>query len=326
VINNRKFYMQVALSIYKMILRFDPLITEQQVYAQGIELAQIMGLDKGKDGKRVVSHPDSAERYVATIANPVLVTDNYKISGIPDSILRDTLFALFGSPHKVVEYGGTSVDFDQRNYPGVWSPSIDTLLFCRALNSYDFSGMKKAVEIGTGSGFISKHLLRIAPGLEKITLVDLNPKAIDCAKDNIKDSRADYVAEDALDYIEGQSYDLIICNPPYIPRPVSIDDNPYEGVNLLNQLISRSREYLNPGGSFITNISSLCRYLTDRTISEAGVRSADMDSMTVPLKVFNVLNNPEWMDYLIREKGLQENEHDGYKYWHTITITEIRPE
>jgi hypothetical protein len=27
-----------------------------------------------------------------------------------------------------------------------------------------------------------------------------------------------------------------------------------------------------------------------------------LDSMDVPLKVFNVLNNPERMDYLIKEK------------------------
>jgi len=48
-----------------------------------------------------------------------------------------------------------------------------------------------------------------------------------------------------------------------------------------------------------------------------------LDNMEVPLKVFNVLNNPEWMDYLIKEKGLKKEYRDGHEYRQTLNMYEI---
>jgi hypothetical protein len=46
--------------------------------------------------------------------------------------------------------------------------------------------------------------------------------------------------------------------------------------------------------------------------------------MEVPLKVFNVLNNPEWMEYLIKEKWLKKEYRDGHEYRQTLYIYEIQ--
>jgi hypothetical protein len=40
----------------------------------------------------------------------------------------------------------------------------------------------------------------------------------------------------------------------------------------------------------------------DEFLNNPELEVKKLDSMEVPLKVFNVLNNPEWMDYLIKEK------------------------
>ena len=45
--------------------------------------------------------------------------------------------------------------------------------------------------------------------------------------------------------------------------------------------------------------------------------------MTVPLKVFNVLNNKEWLEFLL-ERGLHKEYKNGYEYWHSITTYEIK--
>jgi len=37
-------------------------------------------------------------------------------------------------------------------------------------------------------------------------------------------------------------------------------------------------------------------------------------SMEVPLKVYNILNNPKWIKYL-KKNGLQDRPVDGYDYW-----------
>jgi release factor glutamine methyltransferase len=312
-----------------MILDFDKDLSNLSIYANGMELSQYLGKDRDDKGRRI-THPDTESMLVATFDDPVLVTDNYRIAqlGEKDTTLRDTLFALYGSPIKRIVYDGTTIDFAQRKHPTVWGPSIDTLLFCRGLGKLDLKGIKTAVEIGSGSGFISGYALGKCPDLEEMTLVDFNPDAIACAKEWITDDRAKFHAGDGVKFMDHQRFDLIMCNPPYIPRPSSIDDNPYEGVGLLVDLVDRARDHLTPNGVFVTNISSLCRRIADKSIARAIasrkiVAASVIDELEVPLKVYNVLNNREWMEYLTQQKGLIAQPHDGYDFWHTISITKI---
>lgn len=307
-----------------MIIEFSDGLKKQDIYANGDELAQILGFDRDDKGNKVYSWPKDKKVHVAAFNNPVLVTDNFKIAQL-DSVKRDTLFALFSAPIKTTMYCNTSLDFEQKKYPGVWGPSIDTLLFCRALRKANLDFVKTAVEVGSGSGFISKFIINNSKSLKKINLIDLNSRARDCAKASIKDKRAKFFAGNAIKFLEKkQKYDLVMCNPPYIPRPKSIDVNPYEGLSLLVFLIKNAKRLLNENGVFITNISSLCWEMIVRVVKEAGVTMKVIDSMEVPLKVYNVLNNKEWMDYLLK-KGLKKEAKEGYDYWQTINIVVIMP-
>ena len=306
-----------------MILKFSKNLKRQDIYANGNELASIMGMDKNRDGERVMTYPEDDRKFVASIKDPILVTDAYKISKF-SPITRDTIFTLYGSPKRITEYDGVSVNFEQAKYIGAWGPSIDTLLFCRALGKIkkELSSVKNFVEIGAGSGFISKYLLEKFPNIKSATLVDLNSYAIESCKDNIKDKRAIFVCGDAVKYIKNKKFDLIICNPPYIPRPKSIDDNPYEGVGLLKYLINNSKNILNKGGRFITNISSLSEKEVGETIRQCGINDAKIDKMTVPLKVCNVLNNKKWLSYLLAH-GMKAKYENGYEFYQNITITKL---
>ena len=306
-----------------MIISFDRKLSKQAIFANGAELAQLMGLDKDKAGNRVHEHPKDKKLHVVTFDNPVLVTDNYKISQL-EPALRDTVFALFGSSEKTIEYDGTALEFDQQKYKGVWGPSIDTLLFCRAFTNSDLSEARTGIEVGSGSGFISKYILDNLSGLESMTLIDFNRYAMDCAHDNIKDKRAKFFAGNAIEFMEGKKYDLIVCNPPYIPRPKSIDDNPYEGIGLLCYLVTHPKELLTENGKLIINISSLCQKLVlGEMVKDCNVNSKELDNMEVPLKVYNVLNNEVWMNYLLG-KGLKKERREGYDYWQRLMITQIK--
>ena len=96
-------------------------------------------------------------------------------------------------------------------------------------------------------GFLSKYLLE-KTGVEAMYINDLDRRAVQCAMDNITDDRKLIIEGDGLEHLKKRKYDLIICNPPYIPRPRSIDDNPYEGVHVLHYLIHEGRKHLNAGG------------------------------------------------------------------------------
>lgn len=310
-----------------MKLAFTDDLHAMDIIAQGDELTQYLGMDRDSRGQRVRDRSDEDERLVATVKDPVLVTDNHRIAqlGAQSTTLRDTVFALYSTPLRTTEYDGVSLRSDAREHRGVWGPSIDTLLFCRALNKMDLSGVRTVAEIGCGSGYISAYMLRKAPNLETITLVDFNPDAIAWAGEWITDPRARFHAGDGAEFLEGKHFDMVICNPPYIPRPSSIDDNPYEGVSLLAWLIEHANEYLTPCGTHVTNISSLCQDIAERVIARSDVDATTIDSLEVPLKVYNVLNNPAWMEYLHDTRGFVSAPHDGYDFWHKISITGVRP-
>lgn len=53
-----------------------------------------------------------------------------------------------------------------------------------------------------------------------MALIDLNPHAEQCRQDNISAEKAYFHIGDAKVYLEDkQDIDLLVCNPPYIPRP-----------------------------------------------------------------------------------------------------------
>lgn len=307
-----------------LILRFDRDLKTQRIIANGGELAAIMGMDRDELGNRVYTYPKEKEVAVAAMEDPVLVTDYYRICRW-EPVLRDTVYALYRSLERATDYAGMVLEFTEYRYPGVWGPSIDTLLFCKGLTEEALAGVKSAVEIGCGSGFISKHILRCAPDLQQMVLVDINPHAIECARDHIADPRATFLTGDGIRYLAGRKFDLILCNPPYIPRPGGIEDNPYEGVGLLVHLITQCSDYLHAGGRVITNYSSLCADIAQQAIFGSGHEFQVMERLEVPLKVFNVLNNSAWMEYLKMRSRLQPARKNGYTYWHTISIIQIRP-
>lgn len=303
-----------------MIIKISPDLKKQEYWANGAELAGIMGRDRqGK--KRVLTYPENKKVFVHAFRKPVLLTDNYRIAQLPPT-LRDTLFSLCASHPRVVSYDGVSVFWDD-SHVGVWCPSIDTILFAKALKKIikKEKGIQDAVEIGCGSGFISKYLLEKSARVKSILINDINPFAIKCAMDNIKDKRVMFYAGNGLEKIKGKKFDLLLCNPPYVPRKSSIDDNPYEGIGLLNHLVHQGQEYLNDGGMVITNISSLCADIILKQKPEMKMRI--LERMEVPLKVNNILNNKSWLGYLTKKRGLKKRYRNGYEYWQEIMIVAL---
>lgn len=302
-----------------MILDFAADLSRLDIHAQGSELAQLLAMDRDDAGRRVTRHPDSETRLVATMRGPVLVTDHHRICGLGPT-LRDTVFALFAMPRRTTRLGAISLTFEQGRFPGVWGPSIDTLLFCRALGRMDLSEVKNAIEIGSGSGFISKAILAMAPALERMLLVDLDPQAIACSREQVVDPRVEHRVGGGIEAVAADTWDLVVSNPPYIPRPWSIEDNPYEGVGLLAHLLEHGRSYLAPSGSLVVNASSLADPMVARVGAATGARAELLDSLRVPLKVFNVLNSPEWLVHLEATAGLCRTGDGGYEYWHELHI------
>ena len=76
--------------------------------------------------------------------------------------------------------------------------------------------------------FICMRFKEKNQNLKNIVLNDINKNAELYFNDHYTDPRFSFYLGDAKTYMEGKQFDIIASNPPYIPRPRSIDDNPYE--------------------------------------------------------------------------------------------------
>lgn len=73
-----------------------------------------------------------------------------------------------------------------------------------------------AFDIGTGTGVIAAILAR--RGVPKVIATELNPRALDCARDNIQRLGLEAQVEiEATDLFPAGQAGLIVCNPPWLP-------------------------------------------------------------------------------------------------------------
>ncbi len=82
----------------------------------------------------------------------------------------------------------------------------------------------KMCDVGTGSGAIAISLALEEPRL-KVSASDISSDALEVAKKNAKDLNADVVFHqgDMLEPFVGDSFDIFVSNPPYIPQSQEIE-------------------------------------------------------------------------------------------------------
>lgn len=300
-----------------MKFSFDKELSRQEIYATWPELAETMWYDKDENWNRIYSYPHTKEQFVAALENPVLMTDNEKIAQLKDYITKETIRLLLQKPMKIVEYDWIRMEFEQWKYYWVWSPNIDTLLVCRAIKNSNFDWIKNLIEVGSWPWFIAKYIWSKSNNIKEIVMNDINQNAERYFNDTNKDPRAKFILGDAKEYLKNNYFDLIVCNPPYIPRPNAIEDNAYEWLELLIYLIKNFNKEL------IINVSNLADDIINPILKSCWATVEVLDEMDVPLKVGNVLNNKEWLDYLVNQKWLTKQEHDSHLYRQHLRILRL---
>ena len=143
-------------------------------------------------------------------------------------------------------------------------------------NKAKSKGSIKILDIGTGSGCIAVSLAKLLP-LAEITAVDISKVSIDTARENAKlnnvanrirfiksDLFPDIAPEDISSSEARQKYDIIVSNPPYIPRgdldslqsevkyePKIALDGGEDGLEFYRRIIDKSRLFLKRGALLI---------------------------------------------------------------------------
>ena len=102
--------------------------------------------------------------------------------------------------------------------PGVLCPRPDTEILCEeALRRLKPNG--RVLDIGTGSGALAISIARLSPG-SRVTAADISDTALEIARGNAERNGADvrFVQSDCFSALTGETFDMIVSNPPYIDR------------------------------------------------------------------------------------------------------------
>ena len=147
--------------------------------------------------------------------------------------------------------------------PDVLIPRDETeILVRKAIELVKNNGFEDVLDIGTGSGCIA---CTIAKKTEATVLgVDISSDALRIALDNVTrlgiNNKAIFRKSDLFEKIrEGESFDMIVSNPPYIPRDTVLDDEvkkepemalfaEEDGLYFYRKIIEQAPNFLNDGG------------------------------------------------------------------------------
>ncbi len=166
---------------------------------------------------------------VAVIDNPRAAFDLWAISGSATTPrTRNRIKNIVESGHKVIAHAGTLIHVDRRTESTVSGPSIDTLVLAEILRGYltaEPSPVRRVLEVGSGSGMLSASVACHAQALEELFAIDTNFRAVACTDKNLNINAFPSTATRFLSHaafeceLFPRPFDLIVCNPPYIPDP-----------------------------------------------------------------------------------------------------------
>ncbi|BBE50224.1 50S ribosomal protein L3 glutamine methyltransferase [Ferriphaselus amnicola] len=126
------------------------------------------------------------------------------------------------------------------------------------------------LDMCTGSGCLAILAAHAFPNAE-VDAVDLSADALDVAERNVADyglqDRVRLVQSNLFEALEGERYDIILSNPPYVDAE-SVDALPQEylhepelalgsgadGLDATREILARAADHLHPGGLLIVEI------------------------------------------------------------------------
>lgn len=148
---------------------------------------------------------------------------------------------------------------------GVYAPQEDSQLLIDIMEKTGLAVGRRVADLCTGSGVVAVNAA--LQGASSVTAFDICPKAVRCARGNALSAGTDVDVHlgSWARAVEFAPFDLVTCNPPYIPHAPEADRAPvpstagparawdagYDGRLVLDPLCEALPDLLADGGSLL---------------------------------------------------------------------------
>ncbi len=277
----------------------------------------------------VIDNPQSAFDFWGTISNAAMAAKN---------VLKE----IISTGHKIILHRGILMHVDRRKDFQVFGPSVDTILLAeiQAQLFYENNLSKKRVlEIGCGNGLLSVSVAKYMVALNKIHSIDVNFHSIFCLYNNLSINITQHLLKKLDIYLTygefsnkfpNEKFDLIICNPPYIPNEPTVPEylnkkvDYYQavgGTELIAEILNNLDNLLSDDGELLLLVSNLSLDYTLNLIPyNYNYKLILENGHKVLFDVEAVLKKESWLNFLLTECDLIEENNLFYHNIYPILI------
>ena len=166
-------------------------------------------------------------------------------------------------------------------------PETETLVSAALAALPDSDGEYAVLDVGTGSGCVALAIATERPKAH-LTATDISSAALQIATQNAEEllmsERIRFLEGDLFLPVRGESFDLVVSNPPYVARasagelPPELAHEPEtalfggeDGLDVVRRLVGDVGQVLRPGGAFAVEIDSAQAEAVQSSCSEAGM-------------------------------------------------------
>lgn len=191
--------------------------------------------------------------------------------------------------------------------PGTYRVQHDSLLLAEHVRL--LAPGRRVLDVCTGSGYLA--LTAAGVGASTVTAVDIARPAVASTRLNslLLRARVGVRRGDLFAPVDGQRFDLVVCNPPYVPAPTDVLptrgvarawDGATSGRAVLDRVCDDVAGVLAPGGTVALVHSSVIG--EDRTIERLAARGVQAEVVCRRLIPFGpvMTNRADWL----RSRGL----------------------
>ena len=141
------------------------------------------------------------------------------------------------------------------------------------------------LDMGTGSGIQAETALE-KPEVKKVYAVDINPEAVKQCKKRIKKRKLVCLKSDLFSAFKGKlkiQFDVIIFNPPYLPKDKGKSDialiGGKKGYETIQRFLAEAPKFIKPDGVILLLFSSLThRHVVEDLIKKNGFKFKQLAS------------------------------------------------